>query len=75
MEGHSQDDDTEETVTVTQSAGWHVAMDDATGIASQGESKVEALEHLADALTLHKRSVPAPTDEELAPSTAPWFSE
>ncbi|GAB3033857.1 hypothetical protein GCM10025298_23560 [Natronobiforma cellulositropha] len=64
-----------ETVTVTQSGDWYVAKDEATGIASQGETKARALENLADALELSARSVPEERVERVEPSSAPWFSE
>ncbi|MFA9428543.1 type II toxin-antitoxin system HicB family antitoxin [Natronorubrum sp. A-ect3] len=60
-----------ETITVTKEGRWYVARDESSGVASQGETKVEALENLAEALELHARPV-ADTDEDLEPSTAPW---
>ncbi|WP_425492258.1 type II toxin-antitoxin system HicB family antitoxin [Halovivax gelatinilyticus] len=44
--------------TVTRSDGWFVTTDEDTGVASQGKTKVEALENLAEALRLHLRQVP-----------------
>ena len=66
--GESGDD----TIRVTREGRWYVATDESTGVASQGETKVEALENLADALDLHHRPVPD-TDEDPESSTAPWF--
>lgn len=64
----------DETVTISKSDGWYVAKDEATGVASQGETKAEALVNLADALELHERPVPEDVDEDLEPADAPWFS-
>ena len=47
------------------------ARDEESGVASQGETKSEALINLADALELHSR--PEPDDEELEEADAPWF--
>lgn len=71
----SRPDDNGETVTVTRNGEWYVATDETTGVASQGETKAEALENLADALDLHTRPEPDEADEEIEPATAPWFSE
>lgn len=60
-----------ETITVTKDGQWYVARDDSSGVASQGETKVAALENLADALQLHEQPVPE-TDDEPEASTAPW---
>lgn len=61
-----------ETVTVTKDGRWYVARDDSSGVASQGETKAEALENLAEALELHSQPVPD-TDDEPEPSSAPWL--
>jgi predicted RNase H-like HicB family nuclease len=62
-----------DTVTVTESDGYIVARDESSGVASQGETKSEALANLAEALELHSR--PDPEDAEISESTAPWFSD
>lgn len=68
----SRRDGNSDTITVTRSGDWYVAKDEATGVASQGETKVEALENLAEAIDLHTR--PDPDEgEELEPSSAPWL--
>lgn len=60
------------TVTLRESDGWVVARDEETGVSSQGETKAEALENLADAIALYER--PEPEGEETPePSDAPWF--
>ena len=59
-------------VTMTQSDGYFVATDDETGVTSQGETKAEALENLADALRLYRRPV-SEMEEPDDPSDAPWF--
>lgn len=61
------------SVTLTYSDGLYVAEDDGTGIASQGETKAEALENLAEALRLHSEAVPDDGGDDLEPATAPWF--
>ena len=65
-----QPDDT--NVTLTESDGYIVATDSETGVASQGETKAEALENLAEAIRLHERPVPDDL-EDPKPSDAPWF--
>ena len=70
----SRSDNHEETITVTYSGEWYVAKDESTGVASQGETKVEALENLTEALKLYTRPVPNDDNGTLEPSTAPWFS-
>jgi len=50
--------------------GWS-AIDDETGVASQGEARLEALDNLDEAVTLTNESREADTD---APEPdAPWF--
>jgi predicted RNase H-like HicB family nuclease len=66
-----RDADNDTTVTVFESDGYIIARDEASGVASQGETKSEALINLADALELHSR--PDPEDEELEEPDAPWF--
>ncbi|WP_247730557.1 type II toxin-antitoxin system HicB family antitoxin [Halovivax limisalsi] len=63
----------DETITVTHSDDWFVAKDESTGVASQGKTKAEALENLADALQLHTRPVPDEVEGEPDPSSAPWL--
>lgn len=44
------------TITLTQADdGWWVARDETTGVASQGESRQDALENLDEAVVLHVR--------------------
>jgi len=61
------------TVTLTESDGYVVARDDGSGVASQGETKAEALANLAEALELHAR--PDPEDGGQTVAAAPWFTE
>ncbi|OSO88086.1 HicB family protein [Halorubrum ezzemoulense DSM 17463] len=43
------------TITLTQANdGWWVARDEATGVASQGETRQDALDNLDEAVALHK---------------------
>lgn len=70
----SRRDSDGDTVTVTRGDHHWVARDDATGVASQGETKPAALANLAEALELHERDLPDDVDEDdLETSTASWF--
>lgn len=69
----SRRDSTDDTVTITKDGRWYVAKDESSGVASQGETKAEALENLADALALHARPEPEDAVDEIEPSTAPWL--
>lgn len=62
-----------EQITVRESDGYIVAKDETTGVASQGETKAEAITNLGAALELYKEPVDPEVDEELEPSDAPWF--
>jgi len=68
----SRGESPDETITITTEGQWYVATDESSGVASQGETKVEALENLAEALALHERPVPE-SDDDPEPSSAPWF--
>lgn len=68
----SRSDPDGDTVTVTRGERYWVARDELTGVASQGETRAEALAMLAEALELHDREVPEDTTEP-EPSDAPWF--
>jgi len=61
-----------ENITLVESDGYIVATDTETGVTSQGETKAEALENLAEAIRLHERPVPDDI-EDPDPSDAPWF--
>lgn len=61
-----------DSITLTESDGYIVATDERTGVTSQGKTKAEALEQLADALRLYERSVPEGKDID-EPSNAPWL--
>jgi predicted RNase H-like HicB family nuclease len=61
-----------ETISLSQSDGWIVAKDESTGVTSQGRTKSEALENLAEALELYEEEVPE-SDEPTNPSDAPWL--
>jgi predicted RNase H-like HicB family nuclease len=69
----SREPDESDTVTLTESDGHVVARDDDSGVASQGDTKAEALANLAEALELHER--PDPEDAELEEATAPWLTD
>ena len=46
------------TITLTEEDdGWWVARDEATGIASQGETRQDALDNLDEAVALHKGEI------------------
>lgn len=72
MGARSHGESNDETITVTHEGQWYVAKDESSGVASQGETKTEALANLAEALELHHRPVPE-NSEEPDPSTAPWL--
>lgn len=68
------------SITLTREDGWIVITDEETGVTTQGESKLEALLMLADALALHQAAdidllglaidvfVPDPSDGSLDPA-------
>lgn len=72
MGSRSRRPDAEDTITVTKSDGWFVAIDEETDVASQGETKADALENLAEALSLRDAPV-AEEDEPSEPADAPWL--
>ena len=58
---------------IEEDDGWWSAIDEATGVASQGPSRREALENLDEAVELTEE---ARSDESDAPEPdAPWFEE
>jgi len=58
---------------VEESDGWWSAIDEETGVASQGETREEALANLDEAVDLTRESRDSDT---LAPEPdAPWFDE
>jgi len=61
----------DDTVTVSRGEQCYVARDESSGIASQGETKAEALQNLAEALELAEEPVEDEADDL---SDAPWFS-
>lgn len=62
-----------EKITVRESDGYLVATDETTGVASQGDTKAEALANLAEAIELYEQPADPGDEEELEPSSAPWF--
>lgn len=62
-----------DTITVSEgeSTDLFVAKDESTGVASQGETKTNALNNLVEALELYYEE--DPEDIELEEPTAPWF--
>jgi len=59
------------TITLTQEDdGWWAARDEATGVASQGETRQDALDNLDEAVALHKEeigeSIDTPEEEKEA---------
>lgn len=69
----SPDDADAGSVQITREGDLYVAKDDATGVASQGETRAEALANLAEAIELHER--PIPEDVDATEPDVPWFSE
>jgi predicted RNase H-like HicB family nuclease len=67
-----QPDDGEDTeVTVSRDGEWFVALDEETGVASQGKTRPEALANLAEALEIHEGSLAE--DVKAGQPDAPWF--
>lgn len=59
-------DEPAEEIRLVRSDEWWVAIDVETDVASQGETREEALEMLDEALALHRGDIGRPpTDEEL----------
>ena len=52
------------SVTITRDGDWFVARDEETGVASQGETRAEALANLGEALELHNEPVEADEVDE-----------
>jgi predicted RNase H-like HicB family nuclease len=78
------------TLTEDEETGLWSAVDEEEGVASQGETRVEALENLDEVVALHKGEIGEPvTDEDLQEwgidpdeasdevqePDAPWFDE
>jgi predicted RNase H-like HicB family nuclease len=59
------------SVTITREGDWFVATDEESGVSSQGKTRAEALEMLAEALALHEERIPE--DVELEEPDVPWF--
>ena len=56
--GTNDDPQSGRTITLTQADdGWWVARDDETGVASQGETRQDALDNLDEAVALHKGEI------------------
>ncbi|MCX2819972.1 type II toxin-antitoxin system HicB family antitoxin [Haladaptatus sp. F3-133] len=49
-------------IKLTQEGDWWVAKDEEEGVASQGETRVEALENLDEAVALHKGEIGDPIE-------------
>jgi predicted RNase H-like HicB family nuclease len=58
------------SVTVSEDGDWYVARDEETGVASQGETRAEAISNLGEALSLHEQPV---DEDEVSEPDAPWF--
>jgi predicted RNase H-like HicB family nuclease len=59
-------DEHDEEIRLWREDDWWIAEDVETGVTTQGESRVAALENLDDAVALHEgERGRAPTDEEL----------
>lgn len=53
-------------IILTNEHNWWVAKDEETGVASQGETRTEALENLDEAVALYKGEIGEPvTDDDL----------
>jgi predicted RNase H-like HicB family nuclease len=60
-------------IKLTQEGDWWVAKDEEEGVASQGETRVEALENLDEAVAL-TQEVREEMDDAPEPSV-PWFDD
>lgn len=75
---------------IEEDDGWWSAVDEEAGVASQGETREEALKNLDEAVALHRGEIGEPvTDEDLEElgidpdtvpddvqeSDAPWFED
>lgn len=67
------DDNTNPTTTVTlaREDEWVVARDESTGVTSQGRTRPEAIQNLAEALALYEE--PIPENATLQEPDVPWF--
>ncbi len=61
------------TLTEDEETGWWTAVDEETGVASQGETRHDALENLDEAVEL-TREVEEEMDDAPEPSV-PWFDD
>ncbi|TKX74526.1 type II toxin-antitoxin system HicB family antitoxin [Halorubrum sp. GN11_10-6_MGM] len=58
--------DRDSEIRLWREDGWWIARDVGTGVATQGESRSDALENLDEAVALHRGEIGRePTDEEL----------
>ncbi|PHQ41543.1 HicB family protein [Halorubrum sp. C191] len=56
--GTNDDPQSGRTITLTEADdGWWVARDEETGVASQGETRQDALDNLDEAVALHKGEI------------------
>lgn len=62
----SGDEVVDEEIHLTREGDWWVAKDIETGVASQGETRQEALEMLDEAVALHKGEIGDPIEDEAA---------
>lgn len=53
-----------ERILLTKENDWWVARDEATGVASQGETREEALENLDEAVALRAGEIGEPIEDE-----------
>jgi predicted RNase H-like HicB family nuclease len=58
---------------IEEDDGWWSAVDEETGVASQGETREEALANLDEAVELTKEARDA--DSDAPEPDAPWFDE
>lgn len=58
-------------IQLTKSGRWWVARDESTGVASQGETRTEALSNLDEAVALYNSE----SSESAGVPDAPWFDD
>lgn len=64
--GRDSDSPQREIRLIQETDGWWSAIDEETGVASQGETRTDALDNLDEAVALHRGEIGEPvTDDDL----------
>lgn len=62
-------------IRLREEGDWWVAIAEDVGVASQGETREQALENLDEAVVLHEEEAGEPAAGEIGVPDAPWFDE